>query len=569
MRRLLVITFLLIQVNHLLGQSITVEVSSNEVEIGERFMVNYSFQGGDEVEMPSFDEFEVVHYGNSEGVQFSNGKITKIGTYSFTLLALKLGTYRLPPATLSAKGKKIKSPSVVIKVIDNGQMAPAQKGQQPMSSSPTSPDNGTVKDVILVLAETDKKKAYVGEQLTLAYNILYRVGYNSIEEYKAPQYKGFLTQNIEVDEDAPSQIRKFNGVNYYEKVLSKSALYGTFPGTFTVEPMHFRAVAMIPEHYPFMGSNTIEVPRDVLLPTSKISLQILPLPENGKPKDYTGLVGKWDAERRLSTVKLQAGKALRLTYNVAGMGDLKSVVFPDFNYPEGIDAFEPETKTVERVFENAQLGGIRTFEQSLVFREPGIYILPEYNFSYFDTRTEQYITKSLPELRVEVLPSSKVVEDEVYMDGNAFISDIQGGWHKKEDQVLYKVLTGAGIAFPFLTLAFLAVYRRRVQKKDAVDISKVSSLPDLSHLTEVDQYAVVVDYLIRELSPLSGSANPHAIQTWLTDNAEREDALALQYILSACNRARYSPLGAEPAADLLKRSIAIMERFRASKVDVV
>lgn len=565
----MVISFLLLQVSSLFGQSITVEVSSNEVEVGERFMINYSYQGGDDLEMPSFSGFEVVHNGYSEGVQFSNGKISRIGTYSFTLLALHPGTYELPSATLTAKGKKIKSPPVVIKVIDNGQTAPVQKGQQPMSSSPAPLDKGSVKDVILALAETNKKKAYVGEQLTLTYNILYRVSYNSIEEYKPPQYKGFLTQNIEVDEDAPSQVRKFNGTNYYDKILSKCALYGTFPGTFTIEPLHFRAVAMIPEYYPFMGSNTIEVPRDVILPTNKISLQILPLPESGKPENFSGLVGKWDAERNLSSAKVQAGKALKLTYNVAGVGDLKSVVFPDFGYPEEIDAFEPETQTIERVFENDQLGGIRIFEQSLVFREPGTYIIPEHTFSYFDIRSEQYITKTLPELRVEVIPSGSDAESDVTMDGNAFISDIQSGWQQEENQLLSKLLTGAGAAFPFLALALIVVYRRRGQKTRPKDTSEASSIPDLGKLSNEEQYAEVADYLIRELSPLTGPENPLEIQLWLSQNAEKQDAIALQYILSACDRARFSPLVAEPATDLLKQAIVIMERLKRKNLETV
>jgi hypothetical protein len=569
MRYLVVISFLLLNVSSLFGQSITVEVSSNEVEVGERFMINYSFQGGDDLEMPSFSGFEVVRKGYSEGVQFSNGKISRIGTYSFTLIALQPGTYQLPPATLSAGGKKIKSPPVVIKVIDNGQTAPVQKGQQPMSSSPAPSEKTSVKDLILALAETDKKKAYVGEQLTLTYNILYRVSYNSLEEYKAPQYKGFLTQNIEVDENAPSQIRKFNGANYYDKILSKCALYGTFPGTFTIEPLHFRAVAMIPEYYPFMGSNTIEVPRDVILPTNKITLQILPLPEKGKPENFSGLVGKWDAERNLSSTKAQAGKVVKLTYNVTGVGDLKSVVFPDFNYPEEIDAFEPETKTIERVFENDQLGGIRTFEQSLVFREPGNYIIPEYTFSYFDIRSEQYITKTLPELRVEVIPSESAAQSDVTMDGNTFISDIQSGWQKEENQVLSKVLTGAGAAFPFLALALVAVYRRRGQKMRPKDISKASSIPDLGKLSKEEQYAELADYIIRELSPLANSDNPLTIRWWLSQYAEKQDAIALQYILSACDRARFSPLGAEPAADLLKQAVAIIERLRKQNPETV
>jgi hypothetical protein len=68
---------------------------------------------------------------------------------------------------------------------------------------------------------------------------------------------------------------------------------------------------------------------------------------------------------------------------------------------------------------------------------------------------------------------------------------------------------------------------------------------------------------------LANSDNPLTIQWWLSQYAEKQDAITLQYILSACDRARFSPLGAEPAADLLKQAVAIIERLRKKNPETV
>jgi hypothetical protein len=68
---------------------------------------------------------------------------------------------------------------------------------------------------------------------------------------------------------------------------------------------------------------------------------------------------------------------------------------------------------------------------------------------------------------------------------------------------------------------------------------------------------------------MAGADSPAEIQTWLSYLEDREIAVGLLYIFSACNKARFSPLGAEPAVDLMKQATLLVERLKTHSVETV
>ena len=107
------------------------------VEVGERFRVQYTINSQDvsNFSYPKFEGFDVM-YGPStsqqSSFQYVNGQMSQSSsfTYTFTLMATKVGTYTIPAATINVGGQPYKSQSLKIQVVAGNGNHQSQQSQQ-------------------------------------------------------------------------------------------------------------------------------------------------------------------------------------------------------------------------------------------------------------------------------------------------------------------------------------------------------------------------------------------------------------------------------------------------------
>jgi hypothetical protein len=129
---------------------------------------------------PSFGDFRVVG-GPSRGQSTTiiNGAMTSSESYSYSLLATKKGKFTIGPASIVAGRKKLTTNPITIEVV---------QGRDVVQQGSTSQTGG---DVLLV-AETEKKDYYPGEQIVLNYRILFNQNIQSLDILSEDDYAGFL-----------------------------------------------------------------------------------------------------------------------------------------------------------------------------------------------------------------------------------------------------------------------------------------------------------------------------------------------------------------------------------------
>ena len=94
-----------------------------QVITGVPFQLTYSVnQSAKDLRAPEFDGFEYIagpYKSQSSSTTFVNGKRTSSFslTYTYTLKALKEGSYTIPPATIKVDGQQYTSNGVRIKVL--------------------------------------------------------------------------------------------------------------------------------------------------------------------------------------------------------------------------------------------------------------------------------------------------------------------------------------------------------------------------------------------------------------------------------------------------------------------
>src|SRR5438876_3768178 len=139
--------------------NVTAVLSNSEVAVGEMVELQIKVSGPGDARPPeeiSVDGLEIHATGTSRQFEIHNFATNSSVTYNYTVLPLRAGRFTIPPQTIRAGGKLLKTPELVLNVADSaGRSSGARPGRatQPVTASE------------LVFAEliVPKKVAYVGE----------------------------------------------------------------------------------------------------------------------------------------------------------------------------------------------------------------------------------------------------------------------------------------------------------------------------------------------------------------------------------------------------------------------
>src|SRR5213595_2821312 len=139
--------------------SVTAVLSNPEATVGETVELQIKVTGPGDARPPeeiSIDGLEIHATGTSRQFEIHNFATNSSVTYNYTLLPLRAGRFTIPPQTIRAGGKLLRTQQLVLNVADSpGRSSGARPGRatQPVNTSE------------LVFAEliVPKKTAYVGE----------------------------------------------------------------------------------------------------------------------------------------------------------------------------------------------------------------------------------------------------------------------------------------------------------------------------------------------------------------------------------------------------------------------
>ena len=103
------------------AQSISVEVSSDSILLGNSIAVSYTIENADgEFEAPEFQNMQIVSGPNySSSVQIVNGDMSSKKQISYILRPTEIGQYYIPPAYLEEDGQTLETDVFEINVYPN------------------------------------------------------------------------------------------------------------------------------------------------------------------------------------------------------------------------------------------------------------------------------------------------------------------------------------------------------------------------------------------------------------------------------------------------------------------
>jgi len=539
------------------------KVSKKKLGVNERLRIDFEMnQDGDNFVPPSFADFNVVGGPNtSVSNKYLNGKRTYSKTYSYFLAPKKQGNFTIKQATIEIDGEVYKTFPITVKV----------------TAAVSAPNgNAAASDVaaekIHLVAEVSNTNPYLNEAITVVYKLYVstEIGVSSNwREKEIPRFNDFWSQNIEI-KGLPVQEGEFKGENYRYVVLRKTVLYPQKTGALKIEPLVMDITAEVPsDKVDIFGRRLMtKIPKEVTAGSRTINVK--PLPEDDKPSDFKGAVGKFDFKVSTSKTQLNATESLQAKIEVSGKGNLKLFELPKLTVPSSLEVYEPEHKENVRTNIYGMQGNISD-TYTIVPQYKGKYPVPTISFSYFDLDTESYKRISSDDIVIDVIEGPTAAasytenttantKQSVYPNTNTFaFIKTTSNWVSTTSEPFFKS-TGfwSLLLVPFLAIPLAIVVRRKKDARDAdVKGNRIRKADRLAKkylgkakktMGKKEAFYLALEkalhnYLKAKLNIETSDFNKEKIENLLIERQVEADVVSdFISILENCELARYTPL---------------------------
>lgn len=561
--------------------AVTMTVDAKVVAVNQPFTLIIEYSGGNandapEPELPDLSAFATYlgASGTSSSFQFINGRMSVSKSFSFRYLATKEGQFEIPPAQVTFKGEVFKVQPVTLQVVKGPAPAPQAPGARLQEAPGT--DAG-IENNLFLRAVVDRRRVYQNQPVVVTFRIYTRLEVNSYAITKLPATTGFWAEELQLPSRPVQGQEVVGGRQFVVADLKKMALFPTSPGTVTIEPMGIECEVREPRTRrprdffdsffddPFFGRMVRKA-----IYSQPVSIEVVPLPEAGKPADFSGAVGNFRLSAALDKSDVETNEAVTLTVRISGTGNIMMVREPVVSIPSDLEQYKP--KVAEEINRSADvISGSKTFEYVLVPRYPGDHHIKPVRLSFFDVASNTYRTVTSPELVVRVRKGAREVavmggamsKEEVRLIGQdiRFIKSDVRLQPRGRQPFRSGLLVGVALC-PLLLLGVAIAYRRhldrlagdvayaRNRRANRLAMRRLHKAKGLiGAKTEKEFYAEVarslLGYVADKLNTsAAGLISEEAERQLLQRNAPPAQVEALMSCLRECDYRRFAPTSA-------------------------
>jgi hypothetical protein len=251
-----------------------------------------------------------------------------------------------------------------------------------------------IRNNIFIFATLDHPECYQGQQVLLSYKLYTALQSTSTVTVK-PILNGFAIKERRPDE-TPLPDKTIDGRRYHGFTVWQALLTPLQPGEYPVDPLQTTNDVS----YPTPDGKTAHYSGPVS--SHRTTIHVLRLPGTDRPPSFTGLVGKWSIQSRLTSPRTDSSGNDTLIVEIAGSGSFQNITAPYMRWPAGFRHREPIQRWVISDSTTPQ-SGKTTIAIPFTAATPGQYSLPPMDLAWFDPTTEKFHTKSTDSLIVHVL----------------------------------------------------------------------------------------------------------------------------------------------------------------------
>ncbi len=339
-------------------------------------------------EIRGLENFDVRSGGTSSRVEFINGKISSGVDYTYFIQPKKVGSFQIGPARVLINGNSYTSNTAKLRVVK------------------TAESKGVDLGPIFLTAELSNDAVYVEEQTIYTLKLYLRRNVRNIN-LSLPETENLIFKQI----SKPTEHRSTRSGQNFQVIEVRYAVVPSKAGSYAVEPAKMSMTVLQSRRSSNRGFfddqfSSFSGRRPLSVTSKSVQLTVRPLPQEGKPPDFSGLVGKFKMMSKLEPVSLKTGESATLTVSISGLGNVNRI--PDLKIP-GLSHIKiyADQPVLESTPDSNGTKGSKTMKWALVPEKEGRLEVPPVAVSFFDTENHRYKTLESSKYTLSVLPGKK------------------------------------------------------------------------------------------------------------------------------------------------------------------
>jgi hypothetical protein len=412
---------------------VSANVSEREVFVGVPFALQISIENAEDYETPKLADMPGLEVlgdpteNRSSFTQIINGRMSQRTTVTlgYQLAATEAGSHTIGPITVVADGERFEI--------------------APIRIVATTSQTG---DLLFLEVAGERDRYFLGETMVLTLEIW-------LKPYRDLRTKVRLDQesmaqcigrgtNLGPFEDheqlrTRTELRTdAEGIEreYYVYRL-RSRVTPQQPGTLAFDDV--RVVVQYPvaleRRRTFFDSRwVVSRTRPLVASVERTAIEIMPLPEEGKPPSFTGAVGRFDFEVTAKPTEVAVGDPVTLSMTVTdrtdGTARLEALGPPAL---DRVPALTERFRVPSDPLAGVVTGRSKTFTQTIRAKDEHVDRIPAIPFAYFDPTTERYAVARSSPIALKVEPASIVTASDVIggkaarSAGTTELTEVAGG----------------------------------------------------------------------------------------------------------------------------------------------
>jgi len=371
---------------------------------GQRFTYSVVVEGGatpSRIDISPLAPFNPARTGSGQEMRQINGRMTVRYSENYVILAEEAGTMVLPSVTVVVGDKTYTTNPVEVTVAEPG-----------------------TTDRLDLEVTVSEQKCYVGQPVVLTVRWIVKAQVKDAA-FDVPVFKsddfyiedlpdsGAAYARTEVTiHDVPVVVSETR-----ERIKGMEAAVLSFskiiipkqPGRVTLDPVTVAAsmaTGRVRTNDIFNRYRTTYERFSVQ--SEPMALEVLPLPEAGKPAGFYGLMGRYTIAAQATPTEVSVGDPITLTLRIGGNPYLKPVQWPDLQAVLGAD-FKVPTEKASPMVED----GVKVFTQTIRATHEAVTEIPPVPLAYFDADRGSYAVTATKPITLEVTPAKVLTERDV------------------------------------------------------------------------------------------------------------------------------------------------------------
>ena len=270
----------------------------------------------------------------------------------------------------------------------------------------------------LMTMRVEKRELYVGEVMPITVS-LYIHRRATVHRYGLVELPkdSFAVQRFPLlPED---NIVPMGGQEYHEAAFH-STMSALKPGKMKLGPPTMEVQIEVPlagngNYNPLLGSMT-DI-RRYKPEGNEIELLVKPVPEQGKPKSFSGAVGQFDFSITAEPKQMVLGDPIAIEMVITGTGNFDAIVAPPMTNAENwkiypARRFSPDGVMSANVpvLDGEKLAVQRLGFTQVIMPKKVVDFIPSFEFSYFDPQEKKYVTRVTEPIPIQVTAAEHPAE---------------------------------------------------------------------------------------------------------------------------------------------------------------